>query len=432
LTLAVEAAAQPTCFAQYPVQSCDGSSGEDFFLGRVLSLRESASQSEVEGINGYVHGRAVVSVEALFTGGESGVVELELRQGCWGSIYKGHRYLFHVSQTETGLYASRWSGELDNLTPEEFDDLIRGIRARARGVREPPIYGKLTRYAHAPVPDVVVVAEKDGEKFEERTDAQGRYAFGELPDGDYKVYPLLPTSLRPPDQDGQPREQYDSAAHISGESLCGARVDFIAWDNGVIGGGVEDEEGRGLPYVYVNLRNRSNYGWGNSYAKTLKGADEKFAFVNLSPGSYHIEVAVKDEDGQVLTFYYPGVLVEKDASAIELAAGDQLTDLRIKLPRLKRRRIFGQVKMPDGTPADAIIMLTDQAEQAYKLSSDTKGGWFEFLFFQGRPFHLFAYHDGMKDGRLVRFYKFTKEMSANGDLGPLTLTLDDVVNRSPH
>jgi hypothetical protein len=356
-------AAQPTCVANYPAGECDHPYDDDnMFVGRVVSLSEGDEQERGKVIRGYMRGKAVVSVEMVFSGKVEGVVELKLPQACWGVIEKGNKYIFHVRRMADGLYANKWSGGFDNLPSEDFNEVVEGIRALINGVRQPRIYGTLRRFDSRVVSGGVVVAENGRQKFESVTDARGRYEFRELPDGEYKVNPLLLPSLRPPDgSDRQPREKYDSFARVVNQSLCGERVDFLAWDNGVIGGRVEDADGKPVDYVEISLFNETLNTWPSypSDKIVLQSREGKFAFINLPPAQYLLKVYARTEDGETLEFYYPGVLRRENARVIDLTAGVQLTDIRLKLPRLKKRRIFGRVyatKQPHKTLSGGVAI----------------------------------------------------------------------------
>ena len=117
-------------------------------------------------------------------------------------------------------------------------------RALIRGERLRTVFGTLqNKDGLGPIEGVTVVAEKDGEKFEAVTDSEGRYEFGELPEGEYKVQPLLAPALRPAEHSERPHAKPGDTARILRNTLCGVRLDFIALHNGVISGRIEDSDG---------------------------------------------------------------------------------------------------------------------------------------------------------------------------------------------
>lgn len=341
--------AQPTCFFTHRLShDCPDTSGALVFLGRVVSLTErdtqTGAETETDRLNGYLRGTTVVAVEELFKGEAGASVELRLDRGCYGRLEKGKTYLFNLGRTPETHDPFHWSEEWDYLSEEEAAKLREAIRANVGGERQPRLYG-IVRHAerHSPVVGLTVVAERDGARFETHTDDAGRYEFGELPDGEYKVYPLLPPSLRPPDdpRDGRPRERHDDTAHVLNAALCGARQDFGVLDTGSISGRVVDADGQPFVSAGVSL---SRFDGRSSlpslaYAKeTLMHKREgNFAFVNLPPGRYLIEVIMPGDGRSWPVLYYPGVVYQKDASVIDLKPGEKLADLVVKLPRQKKK-----------------------------------------------------------------------------------------------
>ena len=85
-----------------------------------------------------------------------------------------------------------------------------------------------------PIEGITVVAEKDDVKVEAVTDARGRYEFRELPEGEYKVHPLLAPALRPAEISDMRHAKPGDTARIHRSILCGVRLDFFALHNGVV------------------------------------------------------------------------------------------------------------------------------------------------------------------------------------------------------
>lgn len=349
LFCAAETRAQPTCFVTRVLSAdCPDTSGDLVFVGRVVSLKttdeKTGVETETDALNGYPRGRAVIAVEELFKGEAGAVVELPIRGGCYGRISKDKRYVFNLPRELDGSRTYHWSGELDDLPEDEAAQLFEAIRANLRGERQPRLYGVL-RHAdrHGFIAGITVVADRDGVKFESLTDAVGRYEFRELPEGEYEVYPLLPPSLSPPDdpRDGQPRERHDNSVRIYRDTACGTRQDFTAQDTGSISGRVVDADGKPFVLAGVSLRSfldRSGFASLISAKERLTHKREgNFSFVNLPPGRYLVEITVPGDERGTPTFYYPGVVYQKDARVINLAAGAKVTDIVIKIPRAKQK-----------------------------------------------------------------------------------------------
>jgi len=354
LLFAFPVAAQPTCFVNFdprdlcPVRYPRATSLVDddlIFVGRVIALREiqrnepQTSETPVDSIHGSVRGKAVLAVETLLKGEAPSQLEVRLSYGCWGSIEKDRRYLFQVQRQNGALFSPRWSHELE----AQYDVAwaLERIRSILRQEPQPRVFGRLLHRGE-PVGRTTILAEKDGRKFRTRTNAEGRYAFRDLPDGEYRVYPLLPPWLRPPDGDDRlPREQYDTRAQVLQHSPCGARTDFVAWDNGVIAGRVEDADGHPVTPVALILWSLIDENRRQSFsypAQEVSGLGTgEFAFINLPPGPYDIFVGFQGRPGPYTYLYYPGAVAdEEQVRPIQLSRGQKLRNLVIRLPRAER------------------------------------------------------------------------------------------------
>lgn len=342
-----EAAAQPTCFNNFYLPNSCPPQEDIILIGRVITFF-SVDETREDDPSGYkvlrgpVRGRVVVAVEEVLKGEAAVEVELRFRSGCAGFIQKNEKYVFAVKKTSDGLFAQSWSNNLETMSPEDVAQSLEVIRSLVSGERQPRLFGTL-RNVDRPVPDITVVAEKGEERFETNTDASGRYEFRELPEGEYQVNPILPESLRPANDDNrQPRERYDYRVPVTDQGLCGARVDFLAWPNGVISGRVEDADGNPVKDVRIGLSwlIDKDVGQGAPYpADEVWGPqDGEFSFINLAPGPYLLVVDTEGRIGsdgkRIGTLYYPGgVDWEEEAHPLDLAPGQKVTGLVIKLPR---------------------------------------------------------------------------------------------------
>jgi len=114
----------------------------------------------------------------------------------------------------------------------------------------------------------------------------------------------------------------------------------------------------------------------------------------------------------------------------ELALADEKTAEEIfKEIKSKVEEVYvlGEIRMPDGVPFDlmmAEVMLVDVADPKKRLWA-TAGADARFIvgYEKGRSFTIHVFHDGVKGGRPGRFYGRTRALTANGTVGPLTITL---------
>jgi len=347
-----------------------------------------------------------------------------------------------------------------------------------------------------PLPSVMVVAEKDGKRFSTTTDREGRYKFDALVGGDYVVYPLLPKTLEAYDTNGlalngvrdsvpvntgnkpypgardkPPRGhakglQGDGLAVSVGNTEVPARVDFLALPSGRISGLVEGvyEAEPGINYSrylellrvnpltkeveagpvrtgysepLVSSGEKMNHARLASYQLPPPRQDFRFNFYQVPAGKYVIKLSVRASlNSPWFYFYYPGMESVEQAKIIDFSDGSALTDLSFKLPPLITRQVYGEVTMPDGKLVEARVRIVDTA-QPWGRETPAAGGRFVFPIFRGRRFNLYAYLDGERDGRLVRYTGQAlnqwdgplRLQSYEGDFGPIKIVLDRVEDR---
>jgi hypothetical protein len=345
LLCTAETAAQPTCFVSYRISpDCPRIDGDVVLLGRVLSLTtvnyQTGARAESEVLNGFLRGEAVVAVEERFKGEANAVIQLRIGGGCYGYIEKGKRYIFNLRGAPETYYAL-WSDALDYMQEGEAAKLLETIRAHIRGERQPRIYGSLYNGSRrVPITGTTIVADKDGAKFESRTDSEGWYEFRELPEGEYRVYPLLPPSLVLYDDDkktwGMKR---DSLAGVLRDGPCGTRLDFTATDTGVISWRLKAAMGNPVSCYRVDLKRLDDesgkaqyYGYINAPDDRFLELDKDYSFEHLPPGRYLIYLDVVDVNRHVSTgFYYPGVRDERGARMIHVGEGEKVGGVTVEL-----------------------------------------------------------------------------------------------------
>lgn len=344
LLCAVEASAQPTCFVSYRISpACPLIDGDVVLLGRVLSLttvnRQTGDRAESKVLSGYLHGEAIVEVEELFKGEACAVLKFRIRAGCYGDIGKGERYIFNLRGTPEDYYAL-WSNTLDSMQERDAAKLLETIRAHIRGERQPRIYGSLYNGSRqVPITGATIVADKDGAKFESHTDSEGRYEFHELPEGDYKVYPLLPPSLVLYDDKKTWGMKRYSPASVLRVGPCGTRLNFTATDTGVISWWLKAATGNPVSCYRVNLMRLDDESSKALHYRSINAPDGRYlelnkdySFERLPPGRYLIYLDVMDVNRNVSTrFYYPGVRYEREARVIYVGEGQKVGGVTLGL-----------------------------------------------------------------------------------------------------
>ena len=332
-----DAVAQPGCRYSYGISlDCPDVSGDVVVLGRVVRLTdidpENGVHIDAKDLGGYPRGKVVVEVEEVFKGTADSLIEFTVHPGCYGPIEVGRRHIFNLYKTPDGYTNPHWSNSIDHLRSGEPDKFLNSLRALIRGERISQLFGTLKAYdGLGPIEGITVVAEKDGEKFEAVTDAHGRYEFRDLPDGEYKVQPLLAPARRPAEISDIRHAKPGDTAQIHRSILCGVRLDFIAQHGGVIGGRIEGPDGKPFDVSTAALW-RFDKDAKISY-RLGKPQNEPgvFSFVDLPAGRYMIQV-ISRGNGRSTSFYYPGVIYETDTQMIDLTVGQEMTGLVFKIP----------------------------------------------------------------------------------------------------
>jgi hypothetical protein len=438
---------------------------EHVFIGRVISIAEVPSPYQ----GGSSLWKALVAVEIPLKGQLSGQVELAVVKYPPTKDWqiKDKRFIFTaqwISNSEfSGLYSTKWSTPLDDIPPDMMARVVDGIRAVLLGVPQPRIVGTVREQSwgisfdpvagHALSGIPVVAENKDGRQFKTHTDVAGRFQFAELPTGLYWLYPILPRKMELYDQGFMLQEEGKKYVRV-GSELCSREVRFVAQEVGSIAGRIEREKGDwafGEPLLYlyrINPDSRQIDGGGTrlvpsevSLPQTDSGGAILFSFAHIPVGSYVLSIGNIDPTGQPETMYYPGVRDAKDAQPVKVVA-DKPTEVVIKLPSLRERRIFGHIRMPDDAPVNVVVRLVDVRFSAEESTEGLEGydlpprfeqvvqdGRFEFRYWEGRKFRLFAYYDGTKDGTPARFFGRSQNLLVNGDVGPIEITLDRVTQK---
>jgi len=333
-----------------PLSTCndDYLNREFVFIGRIRAVKEIPS--------GYVRPfwKTTVAIETSIKGQLSGEIELTLPKPLLPPIPEsaviGKRYIFTADQVTKedvrGLFSRAWSTDVDTVSPDAFAKAIESIRAVLRGVPEPRIVGNVkeqsleTGFAYEDglrLAGLVVVAwNNDGQKFNTRTDAKGRYQFDryqfdKLPVGMYTVFPILGRQMELVSYSSVKEERYVAI----NDGLCGLQLDFIAKDLGRVVGRIEGmKAGQAKPsLVLYALDPKSSQMDPRNYRKAaseinLSETGVQFSFDQIPAGSYVL--AIDGLEGAP-TVYYPGVSHSDQAQAIKVV-GNKITEIVVKLP----------------------------------------------------------------------------------------------------
>jgi hypothetical protein len=238
-----------------------------------------------------------------------------------------------------------------------------------RGTPEPRLYGAVARIGNDPKSESAVVEPVGGieiliegenkRRFKAVTDKQGFYGVTKIPDGRYKVRPVLPdryTSYYPAGEevilDSQGGPDYERVPR--GRSVY-ARFN-VGWNNS-ISGRVLDAEGRPVERAVVRLlpAGRASDKMKPMYEGIADhlGKDGKYVINGKTPGRYVLAVEVYApfvSGAKNVRTYYPQAGSPEKAEVIVLGESDEL-NLDVKLlPGQVIRQIEGVMVWSDGSP----------------------------------------------------------------------------------
>lgn len=111
----------------------------------------------------------------------------------------------------------------------------------------------------------------------------------------------------------------------------------------------------------------------------------------------------------------------------DLALADEQME---SISKVETVLVLGEIKMPDGVPFDRMkvsvrfVDATDPKKGFWTTVGDD--GRFIVSYEKGRSFTIQVSHEGMKDGRPVQLFGMSQKLTANGMVGPITITLEQI------
>lgn len=260
--------------------------------------------------------------------------------------------------------------------PPEANCSVRGLVVRAQGGE--PIKG--ARVA-------LVKRGEDAQNYQTSTGAEGTFIFSHVVPGTYSLAVMKNGFV--PQRYGQkkPRDQGTPLALVAGQKAHD--LVFRLVPTAAVNGKVVDEEGEPVPGVIVQALPENA---GRGLLSKLLADDDwsmrrppagqastddrgEYRIFGLAPGRYHFRATDRSMAGPNLSqagwefygaafdgkFYpsilYPGTQQLDQATAVALAAGDEMViDFRL-LPQIARVNLAGRVLLPKGKPTSADIWL---------------------------------------------------------------------------
>lgn len=323
----------------------------------------------------------------------------------------GSNQRFNRSESYRGLATKEpdeimFAGACTRSDPLKYtlDDLLF-LRGMLKGAPEPVLYGSVSRIDNDPkdpessrvtyLSGITIIAESNQKKFNTITDENGLYSFKKLPNGEYKVRPVLPDKYMiywfPNETVTIPSNGYKSFADFS-----------TGWNNR-IEGKVTDAEGNVVNRAVVRLlsvdppveKMAPDY---ENISDLLRDGG-KYEIYGKTPGRYVLAVEVYApflSGPNILRTYYPQTNSRENASIINLGEADKL-QIDLKLTTDQRVRwIKGVMVWSDGTPVSEngwvhLHKLEDSEDKnnaGYDLTHVDKQGNFQLQVFENAQYWI--------------------------------------------
>lgn len=192
--------------------------------------------------------------------------------------------------------------------------------------------------------DVVLLSVRGGQRFSAKADAAGRFAFGNLAPGPYRLWA---------GHSGYVRQEYGSRlAGGAGETLSlapgedrrGAVIRLLP--KGLISGRVVDEHGKPIANARVEALRAvyTSAGRRLSPAEIVHtGKAGGYRLSDLDPGKYYIAATFQSQEDHYAPTYHPGTVEFSSALPIEVIPGSEIQGIQVPLLRSETFRIRGRV-----------------------------------------------------------------------------------------
>jgi len=375
------------------------------FVGTVESIEnpppdfDQAAQSNVEKrtIDQGGYSRYHFRIDEKVSGTQTAGIDVFSGRGggdCSYHFQKGEQYLVFPYEGNDGKLMATICSEtrsvkfaqarLAMLRAMRDHQSVASLYGSMRSMQQP--YGSVSDdYYGKPIAATRMILRSDKDTLEAKTDANGNYAFFDVPAGKYQVEADLPqhfeiaqTTLSGP---VPPIDLPQNACY---------EYDVEVLPTGRIRGKVIGPDGNALPYASVELYRPSRYrgegrslGWSES--QDLKKPE--FVFEHVAGGDY-ILVYNNQERIEPITPYprmfYPGVTELKQAQIIHVEEGQEIIGLEFRVSGGRATRaITVRLVAPNGELPDINYVEARGNDGSYLSEQELSSGVFRILVFPG-------------------------------------------------
>lgn len=384
------------------------------FVGKVVSSKDVPMSEKFRGEKyTYQERHFLFAVSEALKGKKDSEIDINAGRtdsSCYSGFAVDESYLVYAFG-QPGPLESGMCTRTNHLSDAKAD--LHYIRALLRGVPEPRVYGAVTRIdddltkatsSHVtPMEGIRIIIEGASQKFETVTDKQGLYSLLKVPDGRYKIRPVVPAKYRvsfPTEEEfvlGS-KEQLDYPVDQVGTSAY-ARF-RLSWNNG-IKGKILDSEGNAIIRANVSVMlPRASSPLVIQEDQYDHHRDGEYEFSGLTPGKYLLSVKIRapfQDPKRLSHFYYPNSDDLAQADEVSIGESESLEERDIRLPPgYLVRKVEGMVVWPNGVPVDhAWVFLADAKDSAddnkkYDWQSTDELGRFSLQGYVGAEYWVHA------------------------------------------
>ncbi len=358
---------------------------------KVAFLGEGLEQITLPGMPGrYYRFRVERIYKGLSTQAKEVIVDPDNMTSCGTDYRMGIKYvIFSYSLPSTNKLV-RSGGCSGSFRAESNSDAIAYIEKYVRGEVKSEVWGKVFQMGSGGffrdeqevdgLEDVVVTLKGSAKTFTTKSQKDGNYSFGEVPEGKYELFAELKTytlSLGPQQilVSKQGCKEYDIALNAQ----SGIRGKLF----------LPDLKPAAQKRMEIHRRNSKGEYYYVAYYNTT--ADGEFTFMNIPSGSYLLWHRSSYYE-EYPTYYHPSVTDKSYAIPFLIEPGQVINDIKMTLPAPHhKRKITVKVVWEDKQPVgDNLLQISSDEGHLKNLEGKRKDNLAVFDCFQEREYKFDA------------------------------------------